>query len=194
MAGDARLAQCPRCKTYTLVDERHGVRLAVDIAPVDAVAYGNAIAVGVELYWVQKRQNGGMGALSRYSGTPRPSWGPGGLQEGIQRLHAEHSCGAPARDMVILNVTPPKNSAPATPGAPKDGSRPKPAPAGATPGQGRPSPAGYATGHLSDDLGGFRPPTRPTRCGICDQMITPGQAWWGFEHSTTVYAEHEECP
>jgi hypothetical protein len=183
MGGEAKLARCPRCKQHGLVAERQGIRVAVDIVPVDALGFGVAVASGVDLYWAQNEPGQPARILGRRSAAENPSWGPGGSQTGSQLLHAEHSCGAPARDMVIVPVSRPL-SAPVTPGSPRGGPRQPDAPAGATRAPERPSRAPRV----------IRPPSRPTRCGICDKMIVAGQSWWGFEHATTVYAEHEDCP
>src|SRR5690606_26798926 len=151
MGGEAKLAQCPRCHQHTLVAERMGVRVAIDVAPADALGFGVAVAGGVGLWWAQNEPGQPSRVLSRYAGgnsPTQPSWAPGGAQSGSEKLHAEHSCGAPARDQVILSVSSPKSSAPATPGAPKAGSHPGTAPAGATPGPGHPSPAGHATSQI----------------------------------------------
>jgi hypothetical protein len=183
MGAEAKLARCPRCHQPTLVAERQGYRIAIDILPADALGFGVAVAGGIDLYWAQNEPGQPARVLGRRSAAENPSWGPGGLQTGSQRLHAEHSCGASARDQVILTPSRPL-SAPVTPGSPRGGLHRPDAPAGATAGQERPSRAPRAT----------RLPSRPTRCGICNRMITEGQSWWGFEHETTVYAEHEECP
>lgn len=189
MSKAAKLGRCPRCKQHALVADISGLRLAVDIAPALPVAFGNALAGGVGLWWVQNEPGRGSRVLRPYSAGQEIPWGSGGLQEGAQRLHTEHSCGAPARDMVILSVTGPKGSAPATPGAKVAGSRPAPALAGATPSGtlADRSPAPSTSHHR------FKPP----RCGICEKVITssPG-TYWGFEHppGVWVYAEHEECP
>ena len=160
MGAEAKLAQCPRCKAPTLVAERQGYRIAIDIAPVDALGFGVAVAGGIELYWAQNEPGQPSRVLGRRSAAENPSWGPGGSQTGSQRLHAEHSCGASARDQVILNVQRPL-SAPVTPGSPRGGLLPPDAPAGATAAPQRPSRATSV----------IRPPSRPTRCGICDKMI-----------------------
>lgn len=185
--ADAKLARCPRCKAYVLVAERSGIRIAVDITPADAIAYGIAIAQGpIDFYWVESTPGRPSRVLGRYSGTPRPSWGPGGSQTGTQRLHAEHSCGAPARDMVILDVQRPKDQAPATPGAPGAGNLLHDALAAVARDRDSRSPAPSATHRPSEVLG---------RCGICDRRIQPGESYWSITHGRDwIAGTHEECP
>lgn len=183
--SETRLGRCPRCKAYTLVAERSGIRVAVDIPPADALAFGIAVASGIDLYWVKKPPGRPSSVLGRYSGTPRPSWGPGGAQEGVQRLHAEHSCGAPARDMAIINVQRPR-SALVTPGSHRGGPHPPDAPASASQAPRRPPPATPATRPPSEILG---------PCSICGARIIPGQPYWSITHGHLwVDGAHEECP
>jgi hypothetical protein len=185
---DARLARCPRCKAYALVAERQGLRVALDIAPADAIAFG--VAVGHDgpesLYWVENRPGRPSSVRARYSGAPRPSWGPGGAQTGTQRLHVEHSCGAPARDMVIVPVSSPKGSAPATPGAAGAGSHHRAAPVSGAQDRATPSPAPSATRHPSDFA---------VRCHDCRKLIDQAdQSFTGIFHERWQWAVHEECP
>lgn len=174
----ARLAQCLRCKAYTLLGAGV-VDVAVDVAPLGRDGYIGAVVRRDVLYSVEKRQNGGQELLAAPPGSLVPSWDESGAQAGTQRLHAEHGCAARHQRPVSATAGPP--SAPATPGGHRGGNHQPDAPEGA------PRPSSRAT-HV------IRPPSKPTRCGICDKMIVAGQSWWGFEHSTTVYAEHEECP
>lgn len=181
--ADARLARCPRCSGFTLVAERQGIRLAVDVAAVDAVGYGTAVAGGVGLWWVENRPGRGSRVVGGYVAARRPSWAPGGSQNAVQgfgRLHAEHSCGASARDMIVVEVVSPKASAPATPGAPKAGSRPNAAPAGASPGREFPSRAGRVS-------------PRPFKCSVCNRGISDKQEYSAIECGTYAWACHEEC-
>jgi hypothetical protein len=185
MGGEAKLARCPRCHQPTLVAERQGYRIAIDILPADALGFGVAVAGGIDLYWAQNEPGQPSRVLGPRSAATNPSWAPGGSQTGSQRLHAEHSCGASARDQVILNVSGPKSSAPATPGAPKAGSRPRTALAGATAGLGHPYPAGPVTSHLS---------SRPARCSTCNRVVKPGEVASEIRWGAYVWANHEECP
>lgn len=186
MSGVAKLAQCPRCQAYTLVAERYGVAVAVDVAPTDALGFGVAVASGVELYWAQNEPGQPARVLGRRSAAENPSWGPGGSQTGTQRLHAEHSCGASARDMIIVQVAAPKGSAPATPGAAAAGSHQRAAPVAGAPAPGGPSPATSATHRRSEPRG---------RCGICGKPVHPGVLSWSITHGGDwIYGEHEECP
>lgn len=181
--GEAKLGRCPRCKAYALVAERQGLRVAVDIVPVDALGFGVAVASGVELYWAQNEPGQPARVLGRRSAAENPSWGLGGSQTGSQRLHAEHSCGAPARDIVIVPVSRPQ-SAPVTPGSPRGGPRQPDAPAGATRAPERPSRVRPAT-HLR---------SRPVRCSICDHVIMEGEPYSGIASGSYAWAAHEECP
>lgn len=185
----AKLARCPRCQGHTLVDERAGIRIAVDVAPADAAGFGLAVASGRHLYWVENTAGRGSSVRSRYSGAPGPSWGGFGSQAGTQgfgRLHAEHSCGAPARDQVILNVQSPKDSAPATPGAAGAGNRPRAVLVAEARGLDIRSPATTATPRPSEVLG---------RCGVCNQRVQPGQPYWAITWgSEWIDGQHEECP
>ena len=170
-----------------LVAEVAGLALAIDSAPLSPQGIADAVVSGVGLWRLDTAPGATSGRLDRPPAGWKPEWGPQGSQTGAQRLHREHSCGAHAKDMRLLAVGkaqqgPP--SAPVTPGGPRGGLRQPDALAGATEAPERPSPAPRV----------IRPPSRPTRCGICDRMIVAGQSWWGFEHTTTVYAEHEECP
>jgi hypothetical protein len=178
--GEAKLGRCPRCKGYALVAERQGLRVAVDIAPVDALGFGVAVAGGVELYWAQNEPGRPARVLGRRSARENPSWGVNGSQTGSQRLHAEHSCGAPARDIVLVPVSRPQQPS-ATSGRSEAGSRPLAAPAGGTRALGRPSPVRHAT-------------RRPSRCSVCDRMIKPGELYVAIDHPQCHWAVHEECP
>lgn len=184
--AEARLARCPRCKAYTLLSKDAGLLVAVDIAPAGAPAFGVAVARGVWLYWVKNEPGRPVERLDSYSGHRQPTWGAGGAQTGTTRLHVEHSCGAPARDQVIVNVTSPKGSAPATPGNPEAGSL-RPAAHGASAGaKATPSPAPSATLPPSEILG---------RCGICGRQIRPGEIYWSITHGHLwIDGEHEDCP
>jgi hypothetical protein len=184
--SDAKLARCPRCKAYALVAERQGLRVAVDIAPADALGFGHAVANGIDLYWAENVPGRPAKLLGRRSATQRPSWGQNGAQSGSQRLHAEHSCGAPARDMVILNVSAPKDQAPATPGAPGAGNLLHDALAAVARDRDSRSPAPSATPRRS----------RPPVCTICDRVIAVGELYYAVECPPGVYAWalHEECP
>lgn len=197
MGKPARLGRCPRCKGYVLVDDADGIRLAVDVAPVDAVGYGVAVVNGVRLWWAETTPGRPSRVLGPLSGSRNPSWGPGGAQTSIQKLHAEHSCGAPHRDIAIINVQSDtgKGSAPATPGAAGAGSHHRAAPVAASPPTGSssaaarpasPSPAATATPHLSEVLG---------RCGICGVKVRKGQKYWSITWGNDwVDGGHEECP
>lgn len=181
--AEAKLGRCPRCKAHGLVDDADGIRLAVDIAPVDALGYGVAVASGVRLWWVENTPGRPSRVLGPLSAARNPSWGPGGCQTSVQKLHAEHSCGASARDWVIVNVQRPP-SAPVTPGSPRGGPHQPDAPAGATRAPERPSPAPPAT----------RRPSEPLRCDICDQLIKRGAVYSAIECGQLVWAIHEDCP
>jgi phage FluMu protein Com len=186
--ADLKLGRCPRCKAYALVADASGIRYAVDVAPVDAVGLGKAVGFGVGLWWVASkpgrpsRLTGGYGG----PGSPKqPSWAAGGAQApSDSRLHAEHSCGAPARDIVIMNVTRPKGSAPVTPGAPGAGSRHHAAHGSSAPGPTPPSPAATAT----------RPRSKALRCDNCNQLIDRTQPHYAIEYDTMRWGNHEECP
>lgn len=180
------LARCPRCKGYSLVDTRQGIRVAVDIAPADPVAYGNAVVHRLNLYWVKNDPGRPPALVSRHSGTPGPSWGLSGAQEGVQRLHVEHSCGAPARDQVIIKPQSPKGSAPATPGAAGAGNLPRAAPVAGASAPASPSPAPSVT----------RPPSDfAVRCHDCRRLIDQkSQEFVGIFYERWVWAVHEECP
>ncbi len=183
---EAKLGRCPRCKGYSLVAEQQGVRVAVDIAPADALGYGNAVASRVHLYWVENEPGRPARVVSRYGGAPRPSWGPGGSQTGTQRLHTEHSCGAPARDQVIVKVDGPKDSAPATPGDPGAGSRHLAALAFGASAPATPSPAPSVTRLPSDHA---------TRCHDCRKLIDQKtESFTGIFYERWIWAVHEECP
>lgn len=182
--AEAKLGRCPRCKAYCLVAERQGIRVAVDIAPADALGFGVAVANGVDLYWVENRPGRGSSVLGRRSAAQNPSWGVGGSQTGSQRLHAEHSCGAPARDIVIVNVQRPL-SAPATPGSPRGGPHQPDARAGAAGGPASPSRAPSATHRRS----------KPFRCAICDRVIKETEVYSAIECGVEfTWAAHEDCP
>lgn len=183
---DAKLARCPRCKAYALVAEAQGVRIAVDIAPVDALGYGHAVANGVGLWRCENAPGRPARILGPRLAGANPSWGVGGSQTGSQRLHAEHSCGAPARDMVILNVSAPKDQAPATPGAPGAGNLLHDALAAVAQDRASRSPAPSATPRRSEILG---------PCGICGRRIKEGEPHWSITHGHLwVDGTHEDCP
>jgi len=183
MGAEAKLARCPRCHQPTLVAERQGYRIAIDILPADALGFGVAVAGGIDLYWAQNEPGQPARVLGRRSAAENPSWGPGGLQTGSQRLHAEHSCGASARDQVILTPSRPL-SAPVTPGKHRGGLHRPDAPAGATAAPQRPSRAQPAT-HLR---------SRPVRCSTCNRVIREGEPYTGIQYELYAWANHEECP
>lgn len=189
--ADLRHARCPRCKAIVLVADALGLRYAVDIAPVDAGGFGRAIASGVGLLWVVPGLSGGRKLSGGYGGpgSPKqPSWAPGGAQGGSDALHTEHSCGAPARDMVLLSVQRPP-SAPATPGSHRGGPRQPDAP-GAAHGAPEPrSPARPATRRPSE-----RP--RAIRCSTCNRLIDrAAEPYVSIEHDTYRWANHDGgCP
>lgn len=187
MAGSPQLAQCPRCQAFTLVGNAMGITVAVDVAPLLAQGYANAVVSGVGLWWVENGPDRRPGRLKPPGAAPRPSWGPNGSQTGTQRLHAEHSCGALAKDMRIVQPQgaqqgPP--SAPVTPGGPRGGLRPPDAPAGATRAPERPSRARPATHH----------PSRPFRCTVCDRLLVHPESFVAIECGEYRWAAHEECP
>lgn len=185
-----KLGQCPRCKGYGLIADVQGLRVALDVAPLDALGFGLAVANRVGLWRVEKRQDGTPGRLRAYSATSPPSWVLGGAQAAVQGLglvHAEHSCGAPARDMVILNVTGPKDSAPATPGAAGAGNLLRDALAAVAQDRATRSPAPSATPRPSSEVLG--------NCGICGRRIRPGEKYWSVTHGHIwIDGTHEECP
>lgn len=183
--ANARLAQCVRCKAISLVDNADGIALAVDVAPVDALGFGVAVASGCRLWWVENEPGRPARVVGALRSGRNPSWGPGGSQTSIQKLHVEHGCGAPHTDHRILPVNAPKDSAPATPGAAGAGNRRPAAPGARAQAPGSRSPATPATPRRSEPRG---------RCGICNRPIHPGVEWWGFTYGNEfVYGEHVEC-
>lgn len=186
--ADTRLGRCPRCKAYALVAERQGIRVAVDIAPVDAGGFGQAVGLGIGLLWVTSspgRPSRLSGAYGGPSASAQPSWAAGGAQSASDsRLHAEHSCGAPARDIVIMNVSRPKGSAPVTPGAPGAGSRHHAVPGSSAPAPTLPSRVVTAT----------RPRSKALRCDNCNKLIDRTQPHYAIEYDTMRWGNHEECP
>lgn len=193
MGAEAKLARCPRCHQHTLVAERQGVRIAIDIVPVDALGFGVAVAGGIDLYWAQNEPGQPSRVLGRRSAAENPSWAPGGSQTGSQRLHAEHSCGASARDQVILNVSSPKGSAPVTPGAPGAGNLLQRALAVATGAPERPSRAPSVTPHLFDHGAPSHLQSRPARCSTCNRLVDTGQPHSMIRWGSYAWANHEEC-
>ena len=183
MGGEAKLARCPRCHQHTLVAERQGYRIAIDIVPADALGFGVAVAGGIDLYWAQNEPGQPSRILGRRSAAENPSWGPNGAQTGSQRLHAEHSCGAPARDQVILTPSRPL-SAPVTPGKHRGGLHRPDAPAGATAAPERPSHAQPAT-HLR---------SRPGRCSTCNRVVREDELRCEIRWGAYVWVNHAECP
>lgn len=187
--ADLRHARCPRCKAIVLVADARGLRYAVDIAPADAIAFGRAIGQGIDLLWVVASPGGGVKLSGGYGGprSPKqPSWAPGGAQGGSDKLHAEHSCGAPARDMVLLSVQRPP-SAPATPGSHRGGPRQPDAPGAAHAAPEPRSPARPAT---------RRPSERAIRCSTCNRLIDRRtEPYVGIEYETYRWANHDGgCP
>lgn len=182
---NARLAQCLRCKAYTLLDTSGPVALAVDIAPLDVNAYRDALLGGVGRYRVQKRQNGATKLLAAPLGAPvsfDPASGAQIATDGF--VHGEHEHEAMHQRPVAV-VVPGKASAPATPGAPPAGSRPLAAHVYAARGPATRSPATTATHHLSNAY--------PV-CGTCRRNIKAGEIYVGVQHGPLwIWAEHEEC-
>ena len=181
--AEAKLGRCPRCKAYALVDDADGVRLAIDIAPVDALGFGVAVASGVRLWWAENTPGRPSRVLGPLSGSRQPSWGPGGAQRSVQKLHAEHSCGASARDMVLVSVQRPP-SAPVPPGSHRGGPRQPDAPAGATAGPERPPHAQPVTRPRSE---------RAIRCDTCNRLIDRALPHTAVDHDTFSWGVHLEC-
>lgn len=198
MGSPAKLGRCPRCKAYALVDNAQGVTLAVDIAPVDALGYGVAVASGHRLWWVETGQKRPSRVVGPLSGSRAPSWGPGGAQTSIQKLHQEHGCGAPHRDIVIVPVSSPKGSAPATPGAPGAGNHHRDAPGGHSRSTGSSSGAG-STASPSPATSVTRPRSEPRqrafRCDVCNRLVDrKTEEYLAIDHDTYAWGYHLECP
>jgi hypothetical protein len=178
MGADLKLAQCRKCQAFTLLGDV-GVLVAVDVSPLDAKGYAQALFSTADLWWVENTTGRGQklrGALEPGAG---PTFDPKGAQNGAQRLHAEHPCSAKLQEAV--KPPPGPREAPVTPGNGKGGLPLPPAPVAGAPG---PSPARRATHLLS----------RPPRCGTCRKVITPGQEFWGIQHGHIwKMAEHESC-
>lgn len=183
--AEAKLGKCPRCGNFALVDKAQGVALAVDLLPVDALGFGSAVAGGIRLWWVETGQKRPSRVVGPLRGDRNPSWGPGGAQASIQKLHQEHACGAAHRDIAIVQVEAPKGSAPATPGAAEAGNHRRAARVAGARARGGPSPATTATPRRSDPRG---------RCGVCNRPIHPGVEAWSITHGGEfVYGEHVDC-
>lgn len=179
----ADLAQCGRCRAFTLLDKTGPVPLAVDFMAAGRDGYIAALLGRVSLYGVQKRQNGATRLLAPSAGNAPPTFTPEGVQTGTPPLHVEHSC--PASVQRVVKATSPKDSAPATPGAPPDGSRPLAAHVYAARGPATRSPAATATHHLSDAY--------PV-CGTCRRNVKSGEMYTGVQHGNKwIWAEHERC-
>lgn len=187
--AELKLGRCPRCKAYALVADLHGIRHAIDVAPANALRFGQAVGLGVGLWWVVAAPGGARKLSGAYSGPQsrkQPSWAPGGAQSGSDALHTEHSCGALARDVVLVSVQRPP-SAPATPGSPRGGHRPPDAPAGAPRAPQPRSPAPPATRRPSR--------LRALRCDTCRRLIDrEAEAYTAIETDTYRWGVHEECP
>lgn len=184
--GKPIVAQCPRDQTIVLVAEIAGLHVAVDSTPLSLQGFADAFVVGVGLWRLTVGSGGASGRLDRPPAGWKPEWGVNGAQTGAQRLHAEHSCGAHAKDMRPLGLKSAEKGprrASATSGALPGGSRRSAAPAGATGALGRPSPATSAT-HLR---------SRPS-CDICGRIITEPGSFSSIECGRYTWAVHEECP
>jgi hypothetical protein len=184
--GSPRLAQCLRCKAYTLLDTDGPVAVAVDVAPVDRDAYVASL-VGRTLYDVTRVPGRPPRLRSRPRGTPSPSFDASGAQRGAESfVHREHGCGAGAKDQrPVSAATAGKDSRPATPGASRAGNPPRDALAAVASERAHPSRAPYASP---------RPSEQPVRCDACDRIIDQKQPFTGIHHGRWVWAEHEECP
>lgn len=205
MTATPRLAQCPRCSHFVLLAHTAGLAVAVDVAAVDKQRWVNAVVGGIGLWWAEAAPGGGYKRLTPLRTSQRPSWTVHGTQEGVQRLHAEHSCGALAQDMVPVPTkgadTGPHQASATSGGAP-DGSRRPAAPAGA---RARSSLARYASHLHSDaripgvttlpDIGEYKParPPRPVSCKICRKVIDQKKPFFGIHYDAWIWAAHEEC-
>lgn len=186
VASDLRLAQCLRCKGYTLLGDDNGLAFAVDVAATDRDGFVAAV-MGARATWdVRKAPGRPLKGRGRGLGSPAPTFTPEGAQEAVQgvSVHVEHGCGAGPKDQRPLKVDAGKASRPATPGVSRAGSPPPAAPAGAARGRDSRSPATPATRRPSDG-----------RCGTCSRPIRDGETYWGIQHGHLwIYCEHEECP
>lgn len=188
MAAELKLAQCLRCKGYTLLGEDMGLAFAVDVAAVDRDAYIDAVVRRLGLYDVRKASGRPSKARTRSLASPAPSFTPEGAQEAAQDVlvHREHGCGAAARDQRPVKVDAGKASRPATPGVSRAGSPPPAARAGAARGRDSRSPATTATRRLSD---------RGVRCNVCRRLIDQeADEFTGIYYERWIWAVHEKCP
>ena len=189
MTTKLTLAQCPRCRQYTLAGDDGGFAVAVDVAPMGRDAYIAGLMGGVELYRVDSVPGRPSLARTWSPGGKDPSFDDSGAQRGTEGLlHRAHGCGAPAKSQKAVSVASGPPQAPATPGAGKAGSHQPAAPvsgAGAAP---CPSPVPPATRRLSS------PPVLGP-CNICGRRVQPGQSYWSITHGRDwVDGGHEECP
>lgn len=179
----ARLAQCLRCKAFTLLDTSGPVHWAADVSPLDQQGYLAAVVGRLALYAIEKRPDGSLKGRAASPGVVVPQWGPEGAQNGVQRLHGEHPC--PVKDQRPVKPVGPPEAPPATPGAPEAGSHPHAAPAAAPPAPEPRSRAATANPRLS---------SYPV-CGTCRRNIKHGEIYWGIQHGADwKWAEHEICP
>lgn len=186
MATDLRLAQCLKCKGYTLLGNDRGLPIALDVTELDAARFGVAYTAGAYLYAVEKGQNGASRGRAVRATALELEWTPEGRLRGLHGFH--ESC--PVREQRPVNLTPAgKAPAPATPGAPGAGPLPTPAPASKPPAS---PPAASASPRPSD---GVRSSDVLGRCGICGRRVQPGQPYWSITHGRDwVDGQHVECP
>lgn len=176
-----RLAQCLKCRAYTLLGDDRVMAVAVGVAAADRETYIATVLRRGALVAVEKRPDGALKGRTVAVGTVEPSWDENGAQTGAQRLHVEHE--HPARDQrpVAVNDAGPRQ-APATPGKAWAGSPPPAAHvAGAA---ARPCRAPSAT-HLR---------SRPVRCDVCNRVIADGEPRFEIRYETYAWGVHEECP
>ena len=105
MTTKLTLAQCPRCRQYTLAGDDGGFAVAVDVAPMGRDAYIAGLMGGVELYRVDSVPGRPSLARTWSPGGKDPSFDDSGAQRGTEGLlHRAHGCGAPAKSQKAVAV------------------------------------------------------------------------------------------
>lgn len=166
-----KLGRCVRCGALVLTGLSAGAWAGVDTAPLSPEALRALLVAGGRPYRVVE--------LAGRAQELRPA-SLGDIRAGASLLGA-HSCGAHPMDARSIEELP---QDPAQPPVSATGHPASLCASGPRRGAQSGSPARHATPHRS----------RSPRCDTCRTPIQRGEAYWGIECGTYLWAVHDACP